>query len=177
MSTAFAAVRTISSSIDPPSQSTEDGCRALMGLIGEIPHPLVSARSPLREKISLRGFAQGCRVPRSWEVGFPEFTRFFSPGHPGKLLFLRGKQTTQCPQPHALPLSYRGILQRIHQDISIQNAGAKINAHCFGAGSGEQARPKRPTSEPPAPPASQGDDRKGPPSPRRFRPAWRSSRR
>ncbi len=26
------------------------GCRALMGLIGEIPHPLVSARSPLREK-------------------------------------------------------------------------------------------------------------------------------
>jgi hypothetical protein len=60
-----------------------------VGLIGENPHPLVSARSPL-QTFSSRGFAQGCHVPLEQDLGFPEFTRFFNPGYPGKLLFLRG---------------------------------------------------------------------------------------
>jgi len=37
------------------------GCRALMGLIGEYPHPLVSARSSL-PLLSSRGFAQDCHT-------------------------------------------------------------------------------------------------------------------
>ena len=67
-----------------------------MGLIGEIPHPLVSARSPLHI-FSSRGFAQGCHVPLARDVGFPEFTRFFNPGYPGKLLFLHELSTHTVP--------------------------------------------------------------------------------
>ncbi len=58
-----------------------------MGLIGENPHPLVSARSLLRS-FSSQGFAQGCHAPISEGLGFPEFTRFSTPGHPEALLFL-----------------------------------------------------------------------------------------
>ncbi len=41
---------------------------------------------PATTAFSLRGFAQGCRVPRMWKVGSPEFTRFFTPGYPRELL-------------------------------------------------------------------------------------------
>ena len=53
-----------------PCETPRSGCRALVGLIGENPHPLVSARSPLQSYplcgASLRiamPFSQGFRVP------------------------------------------------------------------------------------------------------------------
>jgi len=72
----------------PKHGTPHSGCRALVGLIGENPHPLVSARSPL-PAFSSRGFAQGCHVLLALDLGFPEFTRFFNPDYSGKLLFLR----------------------------------------------------------------------------------------
>ncbi|MCI0556858.1 MAG: hypothetical protein MN733_00045, partial [Nitrososphaera sp.] len=57
--------------------------RALMGLIGENPHPLVSARFPLR-MFSSRNFAQDYHISYR-NVGFPEFTRCFTPDYSGEL--------------------------------------------------------------------------------------------
>jgi hypothetical protein len=80
-------------------RGSRQGVGRLLRLIGENPHPLVSARSPLR-RFSSRGFAQDCHTAFDRCAGSPEFTRFFNPGLPGKL---------QPLQPDALPLSYCGI--------------------------------------------------------------------
>ncbi len=87
-----------------------EGCRALSGLIAESTHPLVSARSPLRDPL-FAGLRSGSPCHKERDVGFPEFTRCFNPGYPGKLLFLRealcgNLHTTTCicqflPEPSA----------------------------------------------------------------------------
>jgi len=75
-SNAFASVRTISSSFGIVLLSTTaSGCRALVGLIGENPHPLVSARS--RYISSLCGLRSGCLSLCQEGAGFLN-----SPGFP-----------------------------------------------------------------------------------------------
>ena len=61
-----------------------------MGLIGESPQPLVSARFPLRTS-PLRGTSLRIALSSDCnDLGFPEFTRFFNSDYPEKLLHSRG---------------------------------------------------------------------------------------
>ncbi len=71
-----------------PLMNSEIGRRALSRLIGEIPHPLVSARSPLLTAFLFAGLRSGLPSFDRRKEGFPEFTRFFNPDYSGKLLFL-----------------------------------------------------------------------------------------
>ena len=90
-----------------------------MGLIGENPHPLVSARSPLRG-VLFAELRSGLPYPTLGSLGFPEFTRCFTTGYPAVLLFPRESLDglfTRSPQPHALPLSYRGMKHYIRRCI------------------------------------------------------------
>ena len=67
---------------------TVAGSRALLRLIGENPHPLVSARFPLRS-FSSRNFAQDYHLLQKQKLGFPEFTRLFNPDYSERLQYPR----------------------------------------------------------------------------------------
>ena len=71
-----------------PLMNSEIGRRALSRLIGEIPHPLVSARSPLPNAFLFAGLRSGLPSLDCRKEGFPEFTRFFNPDYSGRLLIL-----------------------------------------------------------------------------------------
>ena len=71
-----------------PLTNSEVGRRALSRLIGEIPHPLVSARSPLLIAFLFAGLRSGLPSLDCRKEGFPEFTQFFNPDYSGKLLIL-----------------------------------------------------------------------------------------
>jgi len=58
-----------------PLMNSEVGRRALSRLIGEIPHPLVSARSPLPNAFLFAGLRSGLPSLDCRKEGFPEFTR------------------------------------------------------------------------------------------------------
>lgn len=64
-----------------------------MRLIGENPHPLVSARFPLRN-FSSRNFAQDYHIHNLQDLGFPEFTRCFNPDYSGKLQYVTAACST-----------------------------------------------------------------------------------
>jgi hypothetical protein len=74
---------------------------------------------PATHAVSSRDFAQDCLVLLTQDLGFPEFTRFVKPDYSGRLLVAQ--------QPHALPLSYRGIQELQYKEIDSVSTSRKNN--------------------------------------------------
>jgi hypothetical protein len=105
----------------PPSADSRRG-RALSGRIGEIPHPLVSARFPLRSCSLFAGLRSGLPCSRQCEnAGFPEFTRCFNPDYSGKLLFLRELRDDNS---HAEPTAACSTIELCRSIVSKNTATA-----------------------------------------------------
>ena len=115
--------------------NSEVGRRALSRLIGEIPHPLVSARSPLLNAVLFAGLRSGLPSLDCRKEGFPEFTRFFNPDYSGKLLILHEalgdnlhKRGCTCRALVSLSPNFGCTLLRKHRSLSIHHHGGETRA-------------------------------------------------
>jgi hypothetical protein len=118
-----------------PLINSEVGRRALSRLIGEIPHPLVSARSPLLTAYLFAGLRSGLPSLDCRKEGFPEFTRFFNPDYSGKLLILHEalgdnlhKRGCTCPALVSLSPNFECTLLTKHRSLSIPHHGGETQA-------------------------------------------------